>query len=250
MKKILFALILTLSFITISSASSGACSNHDGVNCEIGPDTDGSVICNDEWKGSVIYYKDVKNVCNDNFAELLFYDVAKYTPYYESIKFVKAEGIVDGYDNGFYRPDFNINRAEYTKILIGAMRAYSPDNYPTDEELEAAVPNNGCFPDTKKDDWYSKYVCHAKSIGYIDGYPDGTFGPSNNINIVEAMKIVFEARDYEGINQQDDGTWYNKYTMYADDNNLWVNSWLSLPPEYAITRGEMAEFIQKSVFRE
>lgn len=38
-------------------ADSGACSNHGGVNCSAGPDTDGSVICNDGWKDSTITYR-------------------------------------------------------------------------------------------------------------------------------------------------------------------------------------------------
>lgn len=39
-----------------SCASSGACSSHDGVDCSAGPDSDGSVICNDGWRGSSVEY--------------------------------------------------------------------------------------------------------------------------------------------------------------------------------------------------
>lgn len=250
MKKYLISATLFFAAINVASASSGACSGHDGVNCLIGPDADGSVICKDGWRGSSVQYFEIKDVCGAEYTELLFNDVAKFTPYYESIKFVKDNGIVEGYPDGYYRPNENINRAEFTKILIGAMRAYFPEDYPNDMELEANVPSEGCFPDAQKGQWYSKYVCHAKTVGFIDGYPDGTFGPANNINVVEAMKIVFEARDYWGINHEDDGVWYNKYTTYADENNLWVEAWQSVGPEYAITRGEMAEFIHKSVFRQ
>lgn len=37
-------------------AISGACSDHDGVNCSAGADWDNSVICNDEWKDSSVNY--------------------------------------------------------------------------------------------------------------------------------------------------------------------------------------------------
>lgn len=37
-------------------ASSGACSGHGGVNCAAGPDSDGSVICNDGWRDSSVQY--------------------------------------------------------------------------------------------------------------------------------------------------------------------------------------------------
>ena len=42
--------------ICSNCASSGACSDHTGVNCLGGPDTDGSVICNDGWKDSSVQY--------------------------------------------------------------------------------------------------------------------------------------------------------------------------------------------------
>lgn len=37
-------------------ASPGACSGHMGVNCAAGPDSDGSVICNDGWRDSMSDY--------------------------------------------------------------------------------------------------------------------------------------------------------------------------------------------------
>lgn len=243
----LFMFALFPSFVI---ASSGACSGHDGVNCQIGPDTDGSVICVDGWLDSSVFYYDIKEVCGAEYTELLFNDVAKYSPYYESIKAVKEAKIVSGYPDGFFRPTLNINRAEFTKILVGAMRSYFPDEYPSDTVLEAQVTSEKCFSDVEASDWYAKYVCFAKEKGFTDGYPDGSFGPEKYINVVEAMKIVFEARDYYGIDHSDDGVWYNKYTLYADENDLWVEAWNSEGPEYFITRGEMSEFIIKSVFRQ
>ena len=47
-------------------ASEGACSDHGGVNCDAGPDTDGSVVCNDGWTGSTVQYHFVSD--NQNLA--------------------------------------------------------------------------------------------------------------------------------------------------------------------------------------
>jgi len=58
-KKIsLFIIIFLFSFDFLSSvkATSGACSWHGGVNCAVGPDWDGSVICNDGWKDSGVSF--------------------------------------------------------------------------------------------------------------------------------------------------------------------------------------------------
>ena len=38
------------------AAKQGACSHHGVVNCSAGPDRDGSVICNDGWRGSSVDY--------------------------------------------------------------------------------------------------------------------------------------------------------------------------------------------------
>jgi hypothetical protein len=62
---ILFTLLLVFVFIpNVSLAISGACSSHYGVNCSIGPDSDGSVVCNDGWRdSSADYYSAVE--CTD-----------------------------------------------------------------------------------------------------------------------------------------------------------------------------------------
>ena len=61
MKKFLFILCLSLVFfgtVHVASATYGACSSHGGVNCAVGSDFDGSVICNDGWSGSTVNFSD------------------------------------------------------------------------------------------------------------------------------------------------------------------------------------------------
>lgn len=56
MKKLvlLFSLLALLPVSVF--ATSGACSGHGGVSCSAGRDSDGSVICNDGWRGSSVSY--------------------------------------------------------------------------------------------------------------------------------------------------------------------------------------------------
>lgn len=44
-------------------ATQGACSSHGGVNCSIGADVDGSVICNDGWTNSAVSFSSMVE-CN------------------------------------------------------------------------------------------------------------------------------------------------------------------------------------------
>lgn len=49
-------LLLSLYLPDITFATSGSCSSHNGVNCSIGQDIDGSVICNDGWRDSTVSF--------------------------------------------------------------------------------------------------------------------------------------------------------------------------------------------------
>ena len=40
---------------------------------------------------------------------------------YTAISYVESEGIVDGYSDGTYQADRTINRAEFTKIIVGSV---------------------------------------------------------------------------------------------------------------------------------
>ncbi|MBI4127094.1 S-layer homology domain-containing protein [Candidatus Peregrinibacteria bacterium] len=111
-------------------------------------------------------------------AEWIFTDVPYLHENYDAVSSLTDWGIFQGYSDGSFQPDRQINRAELLKILV-AGQGIEPD---------AAVYKN-CFSDVKTA-WYAKYVCYAKSKGWISGYADGTFRPSNTVNKVEALKML------------------------------------------------------------
>ena len=55
-------LLFTFGTPVLASSGSGACSWHGGVNCNVGSDWDGSVICRDGWRGSSVDFDDVCEV--------------------------------------------------------------------------------------------------------------------------------------------------------------------------------------------
>lgn len=160
-----------------------------------------------------------------------FTDVSSDYSYLDAVNFVKTEGIVQGYSDGTYKPDNNINRAEFTKILIGA--AYF-------DEM-ATAGGSDCFSDVSAADWFAKYVCFAKDRGIIGGYPDGTFKPAQNINIAEALKITLEV--YFDSIPDAPGDWFQKYWNFADTENYLLTEWTSAAS--GLTRGAMAELIYR-----
>ena len=160
-------------------------------------------------------------------------------PYREAIDYMQAEGIVSGYPDGTYRPDQLINRAEFTKIM---MESRPPEN-----------PGRGiCLPDPTgvylfsdvfARDWFWSYVCIAKGLGIISGYPDGTFRPSNSINVAEAAKIVVNTFSVPVPVIVGSTQWYEPFMAALRTKNA-----LPYPepaPSSLLTRGQMAEIIYR-----
>ncbi len=102
------------------------------------------------------------------------------SPYLFAISEFEQNGIINGYPDGTFRPEANIKRAEFVKILLEAT------------DFDGSVDSNVSLPfsDVDESQWYAPYVKEAYRLGVVNGYPDGTFRPNANINIAEAYKIV------------------------------------------------------------
>jgi len=148
--------------------------------------------------------------------------------YKKAIAYLKEKKIAEGYDDGTFRPDNTINRAEFMKIVIAAK--YSQDY------INVSSGTN-CFTDVRTG-WYVPYICIAKGEGIIGGYSDGSFKPGQDISFVEAAKILAEVY---GLEVAKGGTWYEGYVKALQDNNYIPSSVGILNKK--ITRAEMAELI-------
>jgi hypothetical protein len=165
------------------------------------------------------------------FAE--FPDVTDAHENDEAVAYVEEHGIVSGYPDGNFRPDITINRAEFLKIVTGAVFTKEV----IDGCIKGAMP---VFPDVPADAWFAKYVCTGKVYGIIQGYPDGTFHPEQPISFVEAAKIITVALKLnEGIAPGD--VWYEHYVRILASKKavpISVNHF-----DKQLSRGEVAEII-------
>jgi hypothetical protein len=115
-----------------------------------------------------------------------FSDLPKTDHHYFPLSYLEFESVIQGYDDGTVRPGNLINRAELVKILVEG------------QGLLTNSSHKNCFPDVKEE-WYASYVCFAKEKGWVEGYPNGTFQAGNNVNKVEALKIILNAFGVETI---------------------------------------------------
>ncbi|MFA6435640.1 MAG: S-layer homology domain-containing protein [Candidatus Gracilibacteria bacterium] len=160
-----------------------------------------------------------------------FLDVEFVNPNYDAIVYVQTQGIVSGYEDGTFGPSKKINRAEFTKILIGAQF--------TAQQIETCVPKLS-FSDVFGDEWFAPYVCVAGNEGIISGYSDGTFRPSDNVNFAEAAKILVGAFDYE---VGTDAIWYKPFVQALENRGAIPTSLCSF--DQSVSRGDMAEMIYR-----
>ncbi|WP_051273474.1 S-layer homology domain-containing protein [Desulfotruncus alcoholivorax] len=101
-----------------------------------------------------------------------------------------GNGLAGGYDDGTFRPDNQVSRAEFVALVN---RAFS---------VEKQNVAGAGFKDVKAGKWYYNDVNTAKAAGYIGGYADGTFRPDQTITRQEAASILVRLL---GLEQTGDG---------------------------------------------
>jgi polyhydroxybutyrate depolymerase len=160
-------------------------------------------------------------------AEQVFDDIEGHD-YEESILYLYERGIVEGYDTGDFVPDASVNRAETLKMTYAAL----------------GLVENGdhCFTDVT-DEWFAPFVCHAKDLGIVHGYDDNTYLPAQEVNMVEAFKILNEAFEMPIRELKDDEDWFQPYLDFMHKNNF--TSKYNIYPWRSATRGEMAFWIHQ-----
>ncbi len=151
--------------------------------------------------------------------------------YEDAIWYVYNNGIVEGYEDGSYKPDQTINRAELLKIVVESAFAETYGDF---------VVTSGGATDVYSDAWYYKYVSFGIGEGIVEGYGDGSFKPANNINFVEALKIVMIGTGYD---YEEATPWFKNLVVLASENNFIPLDVDKFDDE--LTRGQVAELITR-----
>ena len=107
-------------------------------------------------------------------SENSFSDVSTSRWYNKAVSSMANGGYILGYDDGTFKGDSNITRAEFISMLIRIIGV--------DETSTASF--------TDVNHWAYQYIATAVSEGWIEGYPDGTFKPDQYITRAEVMAIM------------------------------------------------------------
>ena len=113
-----------------------------------------------------------------------FTDIDKNGWYADYIGYLAKYKVIEGYNDGTFKPDVPVTRAEFVAMSV---RYYSLFN---------EVKKGGYtvkYTDVNKKYWAYDDIAYAKNIGWLNGYADGTFKGDNNITRAEVATVTNHA---------------------------------------------------------
>lgn len=91
------------------------------------------------------------------------------------IGYMQQFGIVMGFNDGSFRPDAPVTRAQFAAIA---------------SRFEKLTEGSKSFIDVPSTHWAAKYINFAATRGWVTGYSDGTFKPENPISRAEVAAVT------------------------------------------------------------
>jgi len=130
------------------------------------------------YETAVMFYNLVLDENKEAFegVTIEFSDVEECKWYSDAVELLSAAGILMGYEDGTFRGDATISRAEFATITSRF----------TGLLLDGELP----FSDVPDGHWAYDYILTAYNNDWITGYTDGTFGLGKMIIRAEAFAIT------------------------------------------------------------
>ncbi|MBR5506779.1 MAG: S-layer homology domain-containing protein [Clostridia bacterium] len=168
-----------------------------------------------------------------------FKDISSSHWGYEHICKLSEKNIIKGYEDGTFRPDSNITRAEFVKIVVDAFSI-------------PKAQKNSEFKDVTENDWFASYIKSAYDRGIVGGF-DGLFYPNEKITREDVAIIIYRALALSENQSETEFSDNDKISQYAKNavSYLSQNGIITgyetneFKPEKSITRAEVATVISR-----
>lgn len=116
-------------------------------------------------------------------AKASFTDVEASNAYFKAISIAKELGIISGYSDNTFRPNVTVTRQEFAQIIYSALKLKGL--------LNEANPLPEVFADVAVVAPYAlKAIAELQKYGYISGYFDHTFRPTNLVTKAEVASLI------------------------------------------------------------
>ncbi len=120
-----------------------------------------------------------------------FTDVPAPHPYHAAIHGLRALGAVSGYPDNTFRPDNNLLRAQFAKMIVEVLKMTDAQGAQVNEGMTA--PFNDLGPDDLQTLYPHEYVAVVASRGVTVGTAPGVFSPWLNITRAQMITMVVRA---------------------------------------------------------
>lgn len=151
----------------------------------------------------------------------------------------RDKGIINGYENGAFKPQESITRAEFAKILSQVFGLTYTD---TAKE----------FIDVKANEWYKTYIDAITAAGFMFGTDENFFYPNRSITREEAIYALSQAYHITSADSADfiDEASISTWALEAVDalaTNQYINGYPdgTFRPQGALTRAEAVTLLDK-----
>ena len=146
------------------------------------------------------------------FAGAAFTDSADIKVDTEVVDTLVSLGVVNGYDDGSFKPNGTVTRAEMAKMIYVLRTGNSDASAYNDDKTS--------FTDIGSH-WARGYIKYCKSLGIIAGKSNTKFCPNDKVTAQEAAKILLVTLGYDATKAGLTGSsWAAKTNALADENGL------------------------------
>ncbi|OKL36740.1 S-layer homology domain-containing protein [Domibacillus mangrovi] len=111
--------------------------------------------------------------------QTVFKDIQSNNEFLPYIRFLKQKDIMSGYEDGTFKPNEPLTRAQMARLLSTAFQL----------DGHAAKP----FTDVRKDHWAAHYIDTLAANNITVGNSNGTFGPSQHVTRAQTAAFLYRA---------------------------------------------------------
>ncbi|MCQ2978496.1 MAG: S-layer homology domain-containing protein [Clostridia bacterium] len=160
-----------------------------------------------------------------------------------AIQNLYSQGVINGYDDGTFKPYSYITKEEFSSMFFGYM------GYPLDTTMQTK------FSDVANNRWSKNIIMTLYKNGVITGQDDGSFGWAKNVALSEVSTMIARSKNLQivPVNYQLKHTskfhWANDYiTMMVTNGfiNLNDNFYYDGSQNLNLTRGQVAIILNRS----
>lgn len=194
---------------------------------------------NKQSKG-VLYFDKLQAIYSTTYQEDLFNDISTKHSYIQEISYLVDRGNINGYLDGFFKPENTISRAHAALLLSRALK------------LNLSDVKNPNFSDVDPSHPYYKEIA-AVAQAHIVGGKDGAFHPSGSLTRAQMAAILVKAYRLEGTGTVQFKDVSSNHWAYEPIRTLAFNQITTgyldgtFKPNLAVSRMHFSVFLYRSI---